>query len=62
MMFYLLSDISADSFQNQLFRNSFMNTIRVSNGLNPDQVLHFVWPDLGPNCLQRSTADNKIRS
>ena len=30
-----------------------MNTIRVSNGLDPDQDQHFVGPDLGPNCLQR---------
>ena len=28
-----------------------------SNSLNPDQARHFVGPDLGPNCLQRSTAD-----
>ena len=29
------------------------NTIRVSNGLDPDQDKHSVGPDLGPNCLQR---------
>ena len=43
---------SADFFQNQLFfKNSFRNTIRVSNSLDPDQARHFVGPDLGPNCL-----------
>ena len=35
----------------------FFNTIRVSNSLDPDQARHFVGPDLGPNCLQRSSAD-----
>ena len=37
-----------------------MNTIRVSNSLDPDQT-RFVWPDLGPNCLQRLSADNTSR-
>ena len=60
---------SADFFQNQPFRKiSFRNTIRVSNSLDPDQARHFVrpdlehfvGPDLGPNCLQRLSAeDNK---
>ena len=35
--------------------------MRVSNGLDPDQERHFVGPDLGPNCLQRLTANNKSR-
>ena len=29
----------------------------MSNSLDPDQARHFVGPDLGPNCLQRSSAD-----
>ena len=37
----------------------FFNTIRVSNSLDPDQTRHFIGPDLGPNCLQRLSADNK---
>ena len=37
----------------------FFNTIRVSNSLDPDQARYFVGPDLGPNCLQRLSADNK---
>ena len=47
---------------NQLFRkNSFRNTIRVSNSLNPDQARQNVGPDLGPNCLQSFSADDTSR-
>ena len=42
-------------------KNSFKNTIRVWNSLDPEQARHFVWPDLGPNCLQKSSADNTSR-
>ena len=35
----------------------FFNGIQVSNSLNPDQARHFVGSDLGPNCLQRLSAD-----
>ena len=38
------------------FENSFRNTIRVFNSLNPDQDKH---SDLGPICLQRLLADDK---
>ena len=31
--------------------------IKVSNGVDPDQDRHFVSPNLGPNCLQRLSAD-----
>ena len=41
-------------------KNSFTNTIRVPNSLDPDQVRRFVGPDLGLNCLQRLSADDKI--
>ena len=37
-----------------------MNTLRVSNCLNPDQDRHSVGPDLGFNCLQRLSADDKV--
>ena len=30
----------------------------MSNSLDQDQAQHFVGPDLGPNCLQRLSADN----
>ena len=36
-------------------KNSFRNTISESNCLDPDQDS----PDLGPNCLQRLSADDK---
>ena len=29
----------------------------MSSSLDPDQARHFVRPDLGPNCLQRLSAD-----
>ena len=35
--------------------------IRASNGLDPDQDRSSVGPDLGPNCLQRLSADDKSR-
>ena len=38
-------------------QNSFRNTIKVSNSLDPDQARHYVRPDLVPNCLQRLSAD-----
>ena len=31
----------------------------MSNSLNLEQNQHFVRPDLGQNCLQRLSADNK---
>ena len=31
----------------------------MSNSLDPDQDRHFVGPDLGPNCLQKCSADEK---
>ena len=30
----------------------------MSNSFDPDQERHFVGPDLGPNCLQRLSADD----
>ena len=51
--------MSADLFKISSFKNSFRNTIRVSNGLNPDKDRHSVGPDLGPNCLQRLSADDR---
>ena len=49
---------SAEFFQNQLFsKNSFRNTFRVSNCLDPDQDPSIVSSDLGPNSLQKLSAD-----
>ena len=33
----------------------------MSNSLDPDQARHFARPDLGPNCLQRPSADDTRR-
>ena len=53
---------SAESFSKSTFSiNSFRNTIRVSNILDPDQGQHFVGPDLGPNCLQRLSTNGTSR-
>ena len=35
--------------------------IRVSNKLNPDEVRHFVKPDLVPNCLEELSANDTSR-
>ena len=44
---------SADFFQNYLFQKIISGIpSRVSSSMDPDQVLHFDGPDLGPNCLQ----------
>ena len=43
------------------FKISFSGITLVSNRLDPDQARHSVEPDLDPNCLQRSLADDKIR-
>ena len=40
---------------------SFRKTIRMSTSLDPDQAHHFVKPDLGPNCLQKLSADDTSR-
>ena len=36
-------------------------SIRVSSSLAPDQTRHFVRPDLGPNCLQKLSANETSR-
>ena len=40
--------LSPDFFKIKVFINSFRNSIRVSNSLDPDQAKHF-GPDLGQN-------------
>ena len=42
-------------------KNSLRNTISVSNNLHPDQAWCSGGPDLGPNCLQRLSADGTSR-
>ena len=41
------------------FKNSYRNTIRVSNGQYPDQNQRSVGTELGPNYLQRLSADKE---
>ena len=47
-----------DFFQNKLFRKILSGIQTVSNSLNPDQVGRSVMSDLGPNCLQKLSADD----
>ena len=42
-------------------KNSVRNNIRVSNSLDPDQARYFVGPYLGPNCLEKLSADDTSR-
>ena len=61
--FFMLLVLTADFFSKLTFsKKSFRNTIRlrVSNSLGPDQDGHSVSPDLGSNCLQRLSSDNKV--
>ena len=61
----LTRDEACRYFSTLLFsKYSFRNNIRMSNmsnSLDPDQAQHSVEPDLGQNCLQRLSADDKIR-
>ena len=41
-------------FSKITLKNYFMNIIRMSTSLDPEQDLHSFHPDLGQNCLQRS--------
>ena len=52
---------------NFIFYKIFQEQTRVSNGLDPDQHRRSVGvgsvvPNLGPNCLQKSSADDKYSS
>ena len=54
--------LSADIFKINVFEHFFREySIRLSNSLDPDQARHFVGPDLGPNCLQKLSADDISR-
>ena len=59
---YLLLCHLLTFFQKEMFsKNSIRNTITVSNSLDPDQARRYVGPDLDPNCLQSSSADDTSR-
>ena len=47
-------------FKITFFKNSFRNTIRVSNGLDSDQDRRSVGPGLGLNCLQRCLTQHQM--
>ena len=51
-------------FQNQFvavfLKTYFGNISRVSSSLDPDHARRFAGHDLGPNCLQRLSADDTI--
>ena len=54
---------SADFFSESIFsKNSFTNTGLMSSRLDPDQARRVLGPDLGPNCLQKLSADDIRRS
>ena len=48
---------SADFFKINFFEKFFRNTITVSNSLDSDTARRFIGPDLGPNCLQKLSAE-----
>ena len=54
MLFCRLLIFSKSTF----WKYSFRNNVRVSNSSVPDQARQIVRPDLGPNCLQRLSADD----
>ena len=45
-------------FRINFFEKFFQEYHQSVNSLDPDQVLHFFRPDLGPNCLQKLSADD----
>ena len=49
----------ADFFSKSTFSKILSGIPPVSNNLDPDQARHF--PDLGPKCLQKLSADNTRR-
>ena len=49
-------------FKINIFKYFFSDrNTRVSDSMDPDQARHFVGSDLGLNCLQRLSEDNKSR-
>ena len=53
--------MSADFFQNQLFRKILSGIPSESNSLDPDQAQHFIEPDLGLICLQAISTEDTSR-
>ena len=42
-------------------KSTILKIPSVSNNLDPDQARQFVKPNLGPNCLQKLSADDTSR-
>ena len=59
--FFFFSFLSSVDFILKIifFKNIFQNTITESISLDPDEARSFVGPDLGPNFLQRLSAEDK---
>ena len=55
----LLSSCDLMTFSNFFFFKNFKSTVRLSNGLDPDQDQSSFGPDLGPSCLKWLSADDK---
>ena len=53
--------LSSADFVSKLTFKKFLQEYHWRIRLNPDQAPHFVGPDLGPNCLQKKSADNTSR-
>ena len=51
---------AAHLFNINFFIKFFQEHNQSINGLYPDENQHSFSPDLGPNCLQRLSADNKV--
>ena len=47
-------------FKINFFINFFQEHYQSVNGLYPDEDQHSFSPDLGPNCLQRLSAEDKV--
>ena len=56
--FHAFSSSADVSSKSTFSKNSLRNSLLVFNSLDPDQARHFVWSDLGSNCLQRLSADD----
>ena len=52
--------LSADFFKIKLFQKNHSGTQMECHGLDQDQDRHSLGPDLGPNCLQRLSADGSF--
>ena len=59
--FNFLSSAAFFSSKYLLLYNSFKNNKRMSNSVDPAQARQNVGPELGPNCLQRFSADSAGR-